>query len=51
LEYGGGKKGWRFAIYKYSDNCYDPEEWLVPGSEHVDGTIEGALKAGMQAYQ
>jgi len=51
LEYAGGRKGWYFAIYKYSANRYDPQEWFFPGSERVDGTIEGALEAGMQAYQ
>jgi len=51
LEYAGGEKGWYFAIYKYSDNRYDSEEWFFPGNERVDGTIEGALEAGMQAYQ
>jgi hypothetical protein len=51
LEYNRRKRLWEFAIYKYSADRYDPEEWLFPGSELVDGTIEGALKAGMQAYQ
>jgi len=51
LEYAGARKGWYFAIYKYSDSRYDPEEWLFPGSDRVDGTIEGALEAGMQAYE
>jgi hypothetical protein len=51
LEYNRRKRLWEFAIYKYSDDCYDPEEWFFPGSDLVDGTIEGALKAGMKAYQ
>ncbi len=51
LEYLGGKKGWAFAIYKYSTSRYDPEEWLFPGSELVNGTIMGAMKASMRAYQ
>ena len=51
LEYAGQRKGWDFAIYRYSDSRYDPEEWFFPGSDRVDGTIKGALEAGMQAYQ
>jgi hypothetical protein len=51
LEYIKRKRHWEFAIYKCSDNCYDPEECFFPGSDLVDGTIEGALKAGMEAYQ
>jgi hypothetical protein len=50
LTYTGDTSEWAFAIYKYSSERYDPEEWLFPGSEHVDGTLEGALKAGLDAY-
>ena len=50
LEYTGKMEDWSFAIYKYSDERYDEEEWFFPGSEHVDGTIEGAMKAGLEAY-
>jgi hypothetical protein len=50
LEYTGNMEVWSFAIYKYSDERYDEEEWFFPGSEHVDGTIEGAMKAGLEAY-
>jgi hypothetical protein len=41
---------WEFAIFKYSAETYDPGEWFFPGSQHVDGTIEGAMKAGLEAY-
>jgi hypothetical protein len=41
---------WEFAIYKYSDGRYDPEEWMFDGMEEVDGTIEGAMRAGLKAY-
>jgi hypothetical protein len=50
LEYTGKMEEWSFAIYKYSDEHYDEEEWFFPGSEHVDGTIEGAMKAGLETY-
>jgi hypothetical protein len=50
LEYTGKMEDWSFAIYKYSDERYDAEEWFFPGAEHVDGTIEGAIKAGLEAY-
>jgi hypothetical protein len=50
LTYTGDMKGWEFAIFKYSDESYDPDEWLFPGGEEVDGTIAGAMKAGMKAY-
>ena len=39
-----------YSIYKYSDEHYDEEEWFFPGNEHVDGTLEGAMKAGLEAY-
>jgi len=39
-----------YYFYKYSRDRYDPEEWMFSGSDLVDGTVEGALKAGMEAY-
>jgi hypothetical protein len=50
LTWTGTIDKWEFAIYKYSDNCYDPEEWFFTGAEKVDGTITGAMEAGMAAY-
>ena len=50
LEYTGDIAQWHFAIYKYSANAYDPAEWFFPGRDEVDGTIGGAMKAGLQAY-
>jgi hypothetical protein len=50
LEYTGDMNAWEFAIYKYSDECYDPEDWFFPGGGYVDGTVEGALKAASEAY-
>ncbi len=39
-----------FSIYKYSSNRYDPDDWFFPGFNYVDGTVEGALKAGEEVY-
>ena len=50
LKYNGQIDDWDFAIFKYSDMVYDPDEWDFPGSEHIDGTIVGAMKAGLKAY-
>jgi hypothetical protein len=50
LEYTGKMDDWSFAIYKYSDERYDDQEWFFPGAGSVDGTIEGAMKAGLEAY-
>jgi hypothetical protein len=50
LKYTGDMDNWEFAIYKYSDERYDPDEWMFPGSQHVDGTLEGAMRAGLEAY-
>ena len=43
-------KDWEFAIFKWSSEEYDSDEWFFPGSQFVDGTIEGAMKAGLEAY-
>ena len=50
LRYTGKMDDWAFAIFKYSSERYDAGEWFFPGSEHVDGTVEGAMQAGMEAY-
>ncbi|MFZ5884874.1 MAG: hypothetical protein ACOYYI_13970 [Chloroflexota bacterium] len=50
LTWNGKMDNWDFAIYKYSSGKYDPEEWFFPGEEYVDGTVTGAMKAGMEAY-
>lgn len=50
LTYTGDMNNWEFAIYKYSDECYDPQEWFFTGAGEVDGTIEGAMRAGLKAY-
>ncbi len=50
LKYTGNFQKWEFAIFKYSSETYDPDEWMFPGSECVNGTIEGAIRAGQRAY-
>jgi protein-S-isoprenylcysteine O-methyltransferase Ste14 len=50
LQYKGHMDNWDFAIYKFSTEKYDPDEWMFPGAGLVDGTIEGAMKAGREAY-
>ena len=50
LKYKGNNENWEFAIYKHSSNSYDANEWMFPGVQHANGTIEGALKAGHEAY-
>ena len=49
LTYTGKIEDWEFAIFKYSSER-DPDEWLFPGSQFIDGTVEGAMKARMEAY-
>ena len=50
LTWAGAMDKWDFAIYKYSDERYDPDEWFFPGSGKVDGTVMGAMEAGLEAY-
>ena len=50
LTYTGDMSHWEFAIYKYGGGVYDPDEWFFPGAEEADGTIEGAMRAGLKAY-
>lgn len=41
---------WRFAIFKHSSNRYDPDEFMFPGAALLDGTLEGAMRCGIEAY-
>jgi hypothetical protein len=50
LTYTGSLDHWEFAMYKCSDERYDPDEWLFLGAAELDGTIEGAMRAGLAAY-
>ena len=50
LTYTGKMNEWQFAIFKWSTEKYDPNEWMFPGSGLADGTVEGAMKAGLEAY-
>lgn len=50
ITYNGDMESWDFAIYKYSNERYDPEEWMFPGSGNIDGTVTGALYAALEAY-
>ncbi len=50
LRWTGSMEAWEFAIYRHSRNFYDADEWMFPGTEEVDGTVEGAMRAGLKAY-
>ena len=50
LTWNGKIDNWDFAIYRHSRNFYDPNEQMFPGAGYVNGTVEGAMKAGMAAY-
>jgi hypothetical protein len=50
LTYAGRMDKWKFAIFRWTLDAYDPDEWFFPGCEFVNGTILGALKAGDEAY-
>lgn len=50
LKYSGDLTSLEFAIYKYSREKYDPDEWFFPGKEFLNGTVEGGLKACVEAY-
>ena len=51
LAYQGKLDNWEFAIYRHSKERYDPDEWFFPGDQFVDGTVQGAIRAGLEAYQ
>ena len=50
LKWDGDMDSWEFAIDRHGRNKYDPDEWFFPGAEEVNGTVEGAMRAGLEAY-
>ena len=50
LGYRDEPDNWEFAIFRWSTERYDPDESLFPGAQFVDGTVIGAMRAGMEAY-
>src|SRR5438105_10188152 len=50
LTYNGNLEKMNFAIFRYSTETYDAGEIFFDGAKWVDGTIEGAMKAGLKAY-
>jgi len=50
LKYTGDLTDWEFAIFKYANDNYDPNEMFFPGMGELDGTLKGAMAAGMEAY-
>lgn len=51
LKWTGDINKWEFAVFRYSREFYDPDEWMFPGAGEIDGTIEGALRAGEEIYK
>jgi hypothetical protein len=41
----GAMDKWDFAIYKYSNNYYNLEEWFFTGAGKVNGAVNGAMEA------
>ncbi|MFT5909524.1 MAG: hypothetical protein ACI9XO_001039 [Paraglaciecola sp.] len=50
LKYNGQMDNWSFAVFRYSREIYDAEEFMFPGAEELDGSVEGTLRAGMELY-
>ncbi len=50
LTYLGNLENMEFTIFNDLAEKYDPKKRLFPGSLYLDGTIEGALKAVVEAY-
>lgn len=51
LEWTGKMDSWHFTVFRYSNESYDEEaSYFMPGTELLDGTIEGAMKAGWEIY-
>jgi hypothetical protein len=50
LEWTGDVENWAFAVFRYGREFYDPNEFMFNGAQEIDGTIEGAMRAGFELY-
>jgi hypothetical protein len=50
LEWTGDIEKWKFAVFRYGRSFYDPDEFMFDGAQKLDGTIEGAMRAGIELY-
>jgi hypothetical protein len=48
LKYNGSLDTLSFAVYKYSNNSYNANEFFFPGMDQLNGNINGAMKAGLE---
>ncbi len=51
LTWKGSVSTWEFSIFTYSSGKYDPVDLNFRGREYLDGTVIGAMKAGMEAFK
>lgn len=51
LTWKGSVSDWEFFIFSYSSGKYDPVDLNFAGWEYLDGTVTGAMKAGMEAFK
>lgn len=49
LQYTGRLDAWEFALYRPSQEDYETDVSFFPGERQVDGTLQGALQAGLEA--
>lgn len=50
LEYTGDMQNWQFAMYQFCSAQYGSGGSSFPGAHFLDGTVQGAMKAGAQGY-
>jgi len=50
LKYNGKISDWDFEIFKYTSETFTDDIFLMPGAGEIDGTIEGAMLAGLEVY-
>jgi len=50
LEFTGDMNRWDFSVYRSTSKRFHPPAQSFAGNAFLDGTVEGALKAGVVAY-
>lgn len=50
LMWQGDMDDWEADIYRYSQKRYEFYDVVFPGADELDGTVTGAMRAGLKAY-
>lgn len=50
LTFNGKIDDWSFAIFKWSNERYDSDDWMISSKGSLDNIVKDAMNTGLEAY-